>query len=180
MSDRAIAKLRCLAGCREQETRKGEEVIPRRALIGIALPTSAGLLLAACGSSSHDGMDMGGTSTTTRTVNVDMTEHAFKPNGILVVVGERIKFVFTNNGTVDHDAFIGDAAAQAQHALEMKASTGDTHDDDHDMASERGVTVAAGRSGVVTTTFDKPATLEIGCHEPGHYEAGMKAKLIVS
>jgi uncharacterized cupredoxin-like copper-binding protein len=98
----------------------------------------------------------------------------------LVVAGERIKFVFTNNGTVDHDAFIGDAAAQAQHALEMKASTGDTHDDDHDMASERGVTVAPGKSGVVTTTFNKPATLEIGCHEPDHYEAGMKAKLIVS
>ena len=41
------------------------------------------------------------------------------------------------------------------------------------------VTVEPGESGSITTTFDESGTVLIGCHEPGHWEAGMKATVSV-
>ena len=49
----------------------------------------------------------------------------------------------------------------------------------HDHAHEGGVTVHPGESGSLHYVFDKAGTLEIGCHQPGHYKAGMNAVLNV-
>lgn len=42
------------------------------------------------------------------------------------------------------------------------------------------VSVEAGETGELTFSFATPGDLLIGCHEAGHYEAGMHARLIVS
>jgi uncharacterized cupredoxin-like copper-binding protein len=157
---------------------KEQTVLNRRALLGIVLPATAGLVLSACGSSAHDGMDMGSSASPNRTVNVQMTDLAFSTATISVKAGETVKFVFQNNGKVRHDAFIGDTAAQVQHGMEMRSGPGSMPA--HDMNGSDGVTVQPGTTGELTMTFDKAGPLELGCHEPGHYEAGMKAMVDVS
>lgn len=42
------------------------------------------------------------------------------------------------------------------------------------------VEVRPGETGELTVTFDKPGDVVIGCHQPGHYEAGMRATVAVS
>ena len=116
-------------------------------------------------------------ATTSRRINVAMEDHKFSPNVLDVRVGDTVTFVFTNFGRVVHDAFIGDKAAQQQHEKEMREAASDGHGHDH--AHEGGVTVPPGESGTLDYTFDRAGTLEIGCHQPGHYEAGMIAILNV-
>ena len=43
-----------------------------------------------------------------------------------------------------------------------------------------GLTVMPGKMASTTTSFPATGMLEIGCHEPGHYEAGMKVVLTVA
>lgn len=42
------------------------------------------------------------------------------------------------------------------------------------------ITVEPGDTGELTHTFDESGEFEIGCHEPGHYEAGMKIDVTVA
>lgn len=110
----------------------------------------------------------------TRQIDVKMSDHAFSPDKIDVTVGETVTFVFTNVGAQIHDAFVGDKAAQEQHEKEMREHTGG-----HDHAHAGGVTVNPGEKGTLQYSFDKPGSLEIGCHQEGHYQAGMIAILNV-
>lgn len=112
-----------------------------------------------------------------RTIELDMVDLAFKPDALKVVRGETIRFVFTNRGEAPHDAFIGDAKAQADHEAEMReAESGHGgHGDD-----EAAVTVDKGDTGEIVHTFDEAGTVEIGCHQPGHYAAGMKVTVEVA
>lgn len=113
-----------------------------------------------------------------RRINVAMEDHTFSPNVFDVRVGDTVTFVFTNFGKAVHDAFIGDRAAQEQHEKEMRQTPqGHKHDRDH--AHEDGIAVPPGGSGTLRYTFDKPATLEIGCHQPGHYDLEMIATVNV-
>lgn len=109
-----------------------------------------------------------------RPIEVMMDDRTFSPDWIDVRVGETVTFVFSNLGYEVHDAFVGDTAAQEQHEREMR-----TERNGHDHAHEGGVTVLPGQSGTLRYTFDKAGLLEIGCHQPGHYKAGMIAFLDV-
>ena len=40
--------------------------------------------------------------------------------------------------------------------------------------------VQPGQTGPMTHTFTESGTVLIGCHEPGHWEAGMKATIKVT
>ena len=147
-----------------------------------------GLIATACGGGNgdHSSMNNGSTDATgaaaapTRTVNVAMVDIAYEPKTLSVQQGERIEFVFDNKGSIRHDAFIGDAAAQADHEKEMGKE--DSMAGDHDKANkaDTGITVDPGQTGRLTYAFDKPGTIEIGCHEPGHYAAGMKVIVTVA
>ncbi|MDQ3945066.1 MAG: hypothetical protein M3357_07960, partial [Actinomycetota bacterium] len=124
----------------------------------------------ACGG---DGGDKQTETAPSRTVDVDMVDNAFRPATLTAAPGERIRFVFRNNGKAVHDAFIGDAAAQAEHEKEMREADGDAHGGGHDVDGDA-LTVDPGKSGELTYTFEGTGTVEIGCHQPGHYAAGMK------
>jgi uncharacterized cupredoxin-like copper-binding protein len=105
-----------------------------------------------------------------RRVDVEMKDHLFAPSSFEVRVGETVTFVFTNRGQAVHDAFIGDKAAQDKHEEEMRREDGKPGH-----AHEGGVTVPPGRTRALRYVFDKQGTLEIGCHQKGHYTSGMKA-----
>lgn len=140
------------------------------------------IITAACGGGNgdHSTMDMdkstvttGAAAAPTRTVEIDMVDIAFEPKTLSVQRGERIEFVFHNKGAIAHDAFIGDTAAQADHEKAMHEGKEGSMAAGHGMG-DTAITVDPGQTGRLIHTFDKPGTIEIGCHQPGHYAAGMK------
>ena len=143
-----------------------------RSLLALAI---VGLLLtAACGATSSDTASDG----PARTIEIDMVDIGFEPDTLQVAQGETIRFVFTNTGTVDHDAFIGRRSAQADHESEMRAMDGDEHGGHGD--DGRALTVEPGDRGELTYTFEDGGPVEIGCHQPGHYAAGMRVAVEVT
>lgn len=131
------------------------------------------LVTAGCGG-DHDDESHGGAAEPSRTVDVVMKEFAYEPASVDVKAGETVKFVFRNDGAILHDAFIGDEAAQTEHEQEMREG-GKMGDHDGDA-----IKVIPGKTGELTHTFEKAGTLLIGCHETGHYQAGMKMTVTVS
>lgn len=129
-------------------------------------------VLAACG--SDDGAT--GAPRTAAPIEIEMRDNAFDRTELTVEAGTPIQFVFTNTGKIAHDGFIGDQAAQIDHQQEM-ASMGDMGG--HSMHDDDAITVAPGGTDELTHTFDEPGTYEIGCHQAGHYAAGMKITVTV-
>ena len=129
----------------------------------------AALVLAACAGSA-DGAD------DARTVEVRMFDDMrYDPAAFEVSAGETIRFEVSNDGAVPHELFIGDTAAHEDHAAEMREA--EHADDAHD--NPAAVTVEPGETGSLTYTFTEAGELLAGCHEPGHYEAGMVAPITV-
>jgi uncharacterized cupredoxin-like copper-binding protein len=145
----------------------------------LALTAALALLAAACGDDDTTTAGGGGDGAE-RTVEIDMVDTAFEPETLGVARGETVRFVFTNTGEIAHDAFIGDDAAQDDHEMEMRDADEDAHGGGHDDDDAEAITVEPGDSGELTYTFDEPGDLEIGCHQAGHYEAGMRVAVTVS
>ncbi len=137
------------------------------------------LALAACGDDSDDTTAGPGT----RTVEIEMRDIEFSPETVQVEAGETVRFVFHNVGAVAHDAFIGDESAQGDHEMEMRgADDGGMNMDDGGSgdSGENGITVDPGDTAELTHTFREGDELLIGCHQEGHYEAGMKVMVNMS
>ncbi|HEY2666453.1 MAG TPA: heavy metal translocating P-type ATPase, partial [Actinomycetota bacterium] len=109
-----------------------------------------------------------------RTIEVAMTDDAYGPSTMAVATGQRVRFVFRNEGTVVHDALIGDATVQAEHDAGKRTGRA------HVRGAVPMVSVAPGATGDLVYTFTRPGTVLIGCHEPGHYVRGMRAVITVS
>ena len=139
------------------------------------LPLLAGLaavtaLVAACGETRQTSTSAGGevaSPTGANVISVAMEDIRFDQTTLTVKAGETIDFQFTNVGMVAHDAYIGDNAAQMDHEAEM-AEMGGGHSDE-----EEALVLQPGESGNLSYTFDEPGTYQVGCHQPGHYAAGM-------
>jgi uncharacterized cupredoxin-like copper-binding protein len=143
-------------------------------LCALFLGTAAQLVFADAGHGKNVTFGSPGKeSEITRTIEVQASDDMrFTPGKIEVRQGETIKFVIKNVGQVKHEFSIGDRASQRAHALMMKKMPTMKHGDDATT-----VTVEPGQTKTVIWKFDKkPASpLEVACHEPGHYDAGMKA-----
>jgi uncharacterized cupredoxin-like copper-binding protein len=126
-------------------------------------------LAAACGSKSGPKAD--------RTVTITMRATAFQPPSLSVRSGETVEFRFTNDDTATHEAYIGDSAAQDAHEMEMADGGGGGH---NAHGAQSAVTVDAGKTKSLRYTFAAPGTLLIGCHEKGHYTAGMKMSVTIT
>jgi plastocyanin len=143
----------------------------KRNVMVVVVGITVVLIVGACG----DGHTTHGAETGGRTIEIDMRENDFSPASITVAAGDQIQFVFHNKGSVPHDAFIGDEAAQDAHEREMRTSSGTGHGHDAD-----GVTVEPGNTETLSHTFDKPGTTLIGCHELNHYALGMRIRITVT
>ena len=101
---------------------------------------------------------------------------AFGPATIGVSPGETVSFAVTNQGKTAHEFTLGDAAAQEEHADAMELlPAGVTHD------TPNSVTVQPGETKSITWRFGGAGTsLEYGCHQSGHYAAGMRGRITVS
>lgn len=91
-----------------------------------------------------------------------------------VPAGVPVTFVVTNAGAIVHEFYLGDEAAQAEHEAEMVAGGGMGHDEPN------GIAVEPGETKELTFTFEAPSETLAGCHEAGHYAAGMKSTITVT
>ena len=150
----------------------------RRTHLALAALAAAATVLGACGAGTSTG-----TAETTpaaaapgRTVTVRMTDNAFEPTTIAAATGETVSFEFVNDGKIVHEAYVGSEKEQEDHAAEMQAAGAHgMHMADDDL-----VRVDPGATAGITKTFDDAGTVVIGCHQPGHWEAGMKATVTVT
>jgi uncharacterized cupredoxin-like copper-binding protein len=111
----------------------------------------------------------------TRTVTIDMSDRMrFTPDAIAVAQGDTVRFVVANKGEVLHEMVIGTEADLAKHAELMKKHPGMEHGDPWM------VHVKAGGREEFTWQFTRPGTFAFACLVPGHYEAGMRGRIVVS
>jgi uncharacterized cupredoxin-like copper-binding protein len=96
-----------------------------------------------------------------------------EPAAMTVPAGVPVTFVVTNAGATNHEFYLGDEAAQAEHGDEMMGMSGMGHDE------PEGIGVKPGETKELTYTFAAPGELFAGCHVAGHYGAGMKASIAV-
>lgn len=133
------------------------------------------LLLAACASGENAAESEAPSDGSVRTVAVTLSDDmAIDIAESNFAVGETVRFEVTNEGTIQHEFYLGDEEAQDHHADEMAEMDGMSHDDPN------GVSVAPGATETIEHTFEAAGELLAGCHEPGHYEAGMVATMSVS
>ncbi len=109
-----------------------------------------------------------------RTIKIAALDIKYDKPEIKVKAGDTIKFVLTNAGKLRHEFMIGDAEEQREHAEMMKQMPDMVHADANMITAEPGETKS------LVWQFTKTGTVEIACHIPGHYEAGMVSKVIVS
>ena len=110
----------------------------------------------------------------TRTIEVGMSdEMRFTPDVIRVKKGDVIEFKHKNNGKIMHEFVLGTQDSLDEHAEMMKKFPGMEHEEPY-MAH-----VAPGKSGTIMWRFTKVGEFSFGCLIPGHYDAGMKGKIIV-
>lgn len=110
---------------------------------------------------------------------IKATDIKFNKKVITVRVGQTVKFNLKNNGEQDHEMTIGDAATQAAHRKQMAAAQKKGQKMDHGHGHGNAAYVKPGQSKSLVWKFTKAGTFEFGCNIPGHYEAGMKGKIIV-
>ena len=112
-----------------------------------------------------------------RTIEVTVdNELAFDPDEFEVAAGEVVTFQISNTGDIEHEFVLGDEQAQQQMAEEMGAGDGHAHSGEMSNA----VTIHGGETAELTWRFpDEATTVLVGCHVPGHYEAGMRGTVTV-
>jgi uncharacterized cupredoxin-like copper-binding protein len=95
----------------------------------------------------------------------------YEPGAMAVRSGVPVTFVVSNGGVIEHEFFIGTEAQQLEHAAEMASGGHHGHGN--------ALSLAPGATDSLTVSFAAAEALLVGCHVPGHYEAGMVATLTV-
>ena len=132
------------------------------------------VLVAACGAGSPATLSPTAASTGPTVVEVKLTDDLrMGPPALTAKAGQAIHFVVANLGTLEHEFFLGDVAAQMAHGEEMMGMPGMGHDEPN------GIGLMAGVTKTLDYTFAAPGTYEAGCHVNDHYGAGMKMVITV-
>lgn len=111
----------------------------------------------------------------TRTVTIDMTDAMrFLPDAITVKQGETIRFIVANKGQMLHEMVIGTLDELKAHGEMMKKHPTMEHDEPY-MAH-----VNPGGKETLVWQFTEAGEFYFACLIPGHFEAGMMGKIIVT
>ncbi len=148
----------------------------------IAIAAAAVLLVAACSSAGTTSPSGEPTSSPAASdgaapqrIEVALSDtFAMEPAQMSVKAGQPVTFVVTNTGAIQHEFYLGDEAAQDAHEQEMMSGGGMTMDEPD------GIVLKPGETKELTHTFTTAGASLAGCHEAGHYAAGMKAAITVT
>jgi uncharacterized cupredoxin-like copper-binding protein len=102
---------------------------------------------------------------------IDVPQTTFK-------AGVPYRFVVTNQGTINHDFSISPPAMAHSG---MSTSVEEAHEDA--LAVIQAEDLPPGATKTIDLTFSKPMSsseIELACHTPGHYEAGMRVPITVT
>ena len=138
--------------------------------------------------------EKGKLSEVNRVIEIKMYDNFYEPNEIKVKKGETIKFKVYNFGEFVHEFNIATKEMHLKHQPEMmklvanEILLGDRIDKkkmkemakkDHSMSHSHSnsVLLEPNKEGEIIWKFNTEATLEAACNIPGHYEAGMIAKI---
>ncbi len=117
----------------------------------------------------------GTASRVTHTIRVQALDTMrYAPDELTVQSGQTVRFIVTNAGKMRHEFAIGDAEEQRRHAEMMKEMPDMKHDEGN------AVSLEPGETNELIWRFGKPGNVEVACHLPGHYEAGMRAIVTVA
>jgi len=144
---------------------------PFREVLVVAL----GLALAAC-SPSADRRDI--PPGTDRVIELTMQPMRFVPDRLTVKMGQTVTFVVTNPNDIPHELFIGNMADQMAHRAVHAAAPSSGQAAVSHMGY--GIYLQAHGTDMVTYHFATAGEILIGCHLPGHWEAGMLATVTVT
>jgi uncharacterized cupredoxin-like copper-binding protein len=116
-------------------------------------------------------------TTASQTVKVSLTDEMrikFDKELTPIKSGTIIQFVVTNEGKIPHEFAIGNQTEQQAHAEMMLKMPGMTHSDGNTLTVEPGMTKE------LTWNFEGDDVVVFACNFPGHYEAGMFQKAVLS
>jgi uncharacterized cupredoxin-like copper-binding protein len=142
---------------------------PRIAAVIVGL----GLLLTSCAVQAQ------ASPPATRDIRVGISGLHFVPDRFDVRVGETIRFLVSNPTNLPHELFIGTMAEQLAHHQEVmkQAPAEQAAMMEH---TGYGIYLMAHDSGEFVYHFSHSGEVVMGCHVPGHWEAGMMAMVLVA
>ena len=110
-----------------------------------------------------------------RTVTIVMGDSMrFTPDSVNVQARETIKFVVKNEGKIKHEMVLGTTKDLKAHAAVMLKHPEMEHADANMTSLQPGTT------GEIIWQFSKAGEVNFACLQPGHFDAGMKGKVVVS
>ena len=129
-----------------------------------------------------------------RIIEIKMYDNYYIPTEIKIKKNEKIKFVVKNFGDLVHEFNIATKEMHIKHQPEMikmmehgillgnkidKEKMKEMAKKDHAMAHKHAnsLLLEPKEKGEIIWKFSSSAKLEIACNVPGHYEAGMVAKI---
>lgn len=117
---------------------------------------------------------MGNPDSVDRQIRVSMSDAMrFAPEEITVKLNETVRFVVDNDGKVLHEFVLGTPDEIQKHADLMKKFPNMAHDEPY-MTH-----VDPAKQGEVVWTFNRVGEFEYACLLPGHFEAGMRGRIVV-
>ncbi len=125
-----------------------------------------------------DALDAGDGNVFEITLNVVEGRHwGFDPEVIEVSVGQRVSLTLVNGGNAEHDVEVAGLLAEHIEIAGSMAHSDSAGGHDADVVAAHAM---AGTISSVTFTPTKAGEYEFACTLPGHKEAGMVGKLIVT
>ena len=138
--------------------------------------------------------EKGKLSDVSRTIEIKMYDNYYEPKEIKIKKGETIKFIVYNYGELVHEFNIATKEMHLKHQPEMmkmveneillpdkidKKKMKELSKKDHSMSHSHSnsVLLEPNHSAEIIWKFNTNADLEAACNVPGHYEAGMIAKI---
>ncbi len=133
----------------------------------------------------------------TRIIKVVMYDNRYEPNLFKIKAGETIKFEIENAGDLVHEFNIANKMMHLKHQPEMEKMVeneillADSIDKKKmEQMSKKDKTMAHSHNnsillepkqkGNIIWKFDNAVNIEIACNVPGHYQAGMIAKVNIN
>ena len=111
-----------------------------------------------------------------RTIEITIDGYHFVPDHFSVRQGESIQFLISNPDTIGHELFIGTIAEQAKR---RQAEPSVPAEEEVVTSFGYGIYIPPLSEGELDYAFSADTDLLIGCHLPGHWEAGMVATIDV-
>jgi uncharacterized cupredoxin-like copper-binding protein len=146
-----------------------------RLLLGSFIPTLLLVILAGCGRSGTSGDATTGASSGPQSVQVTLSNYKVTSSLTTFTAGKSYHFVVTNSTSIPHELMIMQPMQMGNMPMDQMDKMALYHLDQSKLPAQ------------ATQSFDYmfPASsvhqpLELSCHLPGHYEAGMHQSITVS